>query len=97
MATTELEVSGGPDKADLLKSLANPGREISVPFRIGDGMFEAINDQMESFGTGGTEVTLEGHIHSGIYGGLCFSGTYDLDTRHGRFLMHIPPDAAPAL
>jgi hypothetical protein len=97
MGTTELRVFGGPDKAELLRSLANPGREVRVQFHASDGAFDAAIDRMEPSGTEGTELMVEGHIHSGIYDGLCFAGTYDLGNKKGVFTIHIPPEAAPAL
>src|SRR5262245_61586695 len=98
MATTELQVCDGPDRSELLRSLANPARQIAVQFRTSDGAFDAVIDQMGRCAlAGGNGLALEGHICSGIYSGLCFAGTYDLDTKTGLLAMHIPSDAAPAL
>jgi hypothetical protein len=97
MTTTELLISDGPDKAELLRSLASHRREISTRFCTSDGAFDVIVDQMDPSSANRKRLILEGHFCSGIYSGLCFAGTYDLDTKRGLLMMHIPADAAPAL
>jgi hypothetical protein len=76
MATTELHISDGPDRAELLKSLANLASEVSAS----EGAFDAVIDQMEP--TAKVPSWLwKGTSTQVFYGGLCFAGTCRLDKR----------------
>ena len=87
MASNEVEIRNGPDKADLLRALANPDKHLHVMFETAADAVEAHIDAMEEVGTDGSIFGLRGHLASGNLRGAVFSGTYDVSSRSGRLML----------
>ena len=80
----EIQVSNGPDKADLLRAVTNPDRHLHVIFDTADGPVEAHVDAIEEGGEDGLRFAVRGHLTSGILRGAQFAGEYDSASRSGR-------------
>jgi hypothetical protein len=87
MNTSELHVSNGPDKSDLLRAVTNPDEHLHVPFDTAQGLVEAHIDAIEESGIDGLAFALRGHLTSGNLRGAVFSGIYDTSTRSGRLVL----------
>ena len=87
MASNDLSVSNGPDKADLLRAVANPDAHLHVAFDTADGLVEAHIDAIEEGGNDGLTFSLRGHLTSGNLRGALFSGLYDSASRTGRLVL----------
>jgi hypothetical protein len=79
ISSNELEISGGPDKADLLRAVTNPSRHLHVAF------VEAHID--EEGGDDGLTFALRGHLTSGNLRGAVFFARYDSGSRTGRLVL----------
>ena len=87
MATQELEVRNGPDKADLLRAVTNPDKHVHVSFEtIGDPV-EAHIDSIEEMGTDGMVFGIRGHLAAGNLRGAVFTGIYDCGERAGLLML----------
>jgi hypothetical protein len=86
MSADQIEVSNGPDKADLLRAVANPEKHLHVSFDTPTDAVEAHIDAIEERGDGLT-FALRGHLTSGNLRGAVFSGLYDSGTRTGRLIL----------
>jgi len=53
MVTPRIPVTGGPDKADLLRAVANPDEHLHATFGTPDGLLEAHIDAIEERGIDG--------------------------------------------
>jgi hypothetical protein len=73
MTTNELEIRNGPDKADLLRAVANPDKHLHVMFETSAAAVEAHIDAMEELTTDGSTFQLRGHITSGNLRGAVFA------------------------
>src|SRR5204863_2924213 len=62
MAINELQVSNGPDKADLLRAVTNPAKHLHVTFDTPVDPMEAHLDKIEEIGADGVTFGLRGHI-----------------------------------
>ena len=80
----EIQVSNGPDKADLLRAVTNPDRHLHVIFDTADGPVEAHVDAIEEGGEDGLRFAVRGHLTSGTLRGAQFAGEYDSASRSGR-------------
>jgi hypothetical protein len=87
MSKTELEIRNGPDKADLLRAVANPDKHLHVRFETAAEPVEAHVDAMEELTTDGSAFGLRGHLTSGNLRGAVFTGTYDVSSRSGRLVL----------
>jgi hypothetical protein len=87
MPSNELDVSNGPDKADLLRAVTNPDQHLHVRFETADGPVEAHIDAIEEGGDDGLTFSLRGHLTSGNLRGAVFSGLYDSTNRTGRLVL----------
>ena len=87
MSTNELEISNGPDKADLLRAVANADKHLHVMFETPADAVEAHIDAMEELTTDGSTFGLRGHLTSGNLRGAVFTGTYDVSSRSGRLIL----------
>lgn len=87
MAEVALEVVDGPDKPEMIWSLAYPDREQSVMFKTRAGSVEAIVTRMDEM-PDGFSFTLQGRIASGAHQGEPFTGTYSVERRAGRLLIN---------
>ena len=64
MATSQIPLTGGPDKADLLRAVSNPGQHLHASFGTPDGLLEAHIDAIEERGSDGVDFTVWGHLAS---------------------------------
>jgi hypothetical protein len=80
----EIQVSDGPDKADLLRAVANPDKHLHVIFETADGPVEANLDVIDEGGADGLRFAVRGHLTSGNLKGARFAGEYDSASRSGR-------------
>ena len=87
MATDELEVRTGPDKADLLRAVTNPEQHLHVSFDTPTDPVEAHVDSIEELGRDGVTFGLRGYLTSGNLRGAAFAGAYDTSSRSGRLLL----------
>jgi hypothetical protein len=87
MVSNELVVSNGPDKAELLRAVTNPGQHLHVSFNTPMDMVEAHIDSIEEIGNDGVTFGLRGHLTSGNLRGAVFAGAYDTASRSGRLLL----------
>jgi hypothetical protein len=87
MATRELEVRNGPDKADLLRAVANPDKHLHVSFETSGDLVEAHIDTIEELRSDGMLFGLRGQLATGNLRGAVFTGTYDCGARAGRLLL----------
>jgi hypothetical protein len=87
MATHELEVRNGPDKADLLRAVANSDKHVHVSFETAGDLVEAHIDSIEELRSNGMVFGLRGHLTTGDLRGAVFSGTYDCGSRVGRLTL----------
>jgi hypothetical protein len=85
MSTFLIPVTSGPDKLDLLRSVANPYHYAT--FGTQDGTIEARIDLIEEQGTEGDGFTVWGRLASSNLTGAFFTGTYNCQTRTGRFAL----------
>jgi hypothetical protein len=65
MATRELEVRNGPDKADLLRAVANPDKHLHVSFETSGDLVEAHIDTIEELRSDGMLFGLRGQLATG--------------------------------
>jgi hypothetical protein len=86
MTTNELEVRNGPDKADLLRAVANPNKHLHVMFDTSTDPVEAHIDAIEEMGSDGMTFGLRGHLTSGNFRGVVFGGIYRRKSRDGSEL-----------
>jgi len=84
MTTNELEIRNGPDKADLLRAVANPDKHLHVMFHTASEALEAHIDAIDEEGLDGLRFALRGHLKSEHFRGAHFTGVYDAETRTGR-------------
>ena len=87
MATSQIPVTGGPDKADLLRAVANPDAHLHATFSTPDGLVEAHIDAIEERGIAGVDFTVWGHLASSHLRGAYFTGSYNCETRTGRLAL----------
>ena len=87
MARNEIEVRDGPDKADLLRAVANPDQHLHVSFHTPTDLLEAHIGAIEELGSDGVTFALRGHLTSGDLRGAAFAGAYDTSSRSGRLLL----------
>ena len=86
MPTSKLDVSKGPDKADLLRAVTNPEEHLHVTFSTARGLIEAHLDKIEELSDGVT-FGLRGQLASGDHAGFAFAGTYDTASRTGQLVV----------
>jgi hypothetical protein len=87
MSTSEIEISQGPDKADLLRAVTNPDKHLHVTFHTPVDPVEAHIDTVEEIGTDGFTFGLRGHLASGNLRGAAFTAIYDSSNRRGRLVL----------
>jgi len=87
MSTKKLPISNGPDKADLLRAVANPDKHLHMTFDTPVDPVEVHIDVIEELGNGGTTFDVRGHISSGNLRGAICAGTYDVSSRTGRLVL----------
>jgi hypothetical protein len=85
MSTSLIPVTDGPDKADLLRAVANPYR--NATFATRDDTIEAHIELIEEQGIDGVGFTVWGHLASSNLRGAFFTGTYNCETRTGRLAL----------
>lgn len=87
MSTSEIIVSNGPGKDDLLRAVANPGTHLHVMFHTASEALEAHIDAIDEEGLDGLRFALRGHLRSEHFRGAHFTGVYDAETRTGRLML----------
>jgi hypothetical protein len=87
MSANELEVTNGPDKADLLRAITNQEEHLHVAFDTPTDPVEAHIDAIEETGDDGMTFALRGHVTSGNLRGAVFAGVYDASSRTGRLVL----------
>ena len=87
MSKHEIPVSDGPDKAELLRAVANPKSHLRVMFRTPTEVVEAHVDFFEEITQDGVTFGLKGHLASGNLRGARFAGIYDIENRSGKLLL----------
>jgi hypothetical protein len=87
MAINELQVSNGPDKADLISAVANPAQHLHVTFDTSTDPVEAHLDVIEEIGVDGVTFGLRGYVASGNLRGAVFSGVYNSSSRTGKLVL----------
>jgi len=87
MATLELKVRNGPDKADLLRAVTNPDEHIHVSFETAGDPVEAQIDAIEEMDSDGTLFGIRGHLTAGNLRGALFAGIYDCGERAGLLML----------
>jgi hypothetical protein len=85
MSISLIPVTDGPDKADLLRAVANPYRYTT--FGTQEGNIEARIDLIEGRDTEGVGFTVWGHLASSNLRGAFFTGAYNCETRTGRLAL----------
>jgi hypothetical protein len=83
MPTSKLDVSKGPDKADLLRAVTNPEEHLHVTFSSAGGLVEAHLDKIKEL-SDGVAFGLRGQI---VSGDPPFAGTYDTTSRTGQLVL----------
>lgn len=91
MPTNQLDISNGPDKADLLRAVSNPEQHLHVAFETALDPIEAHIDRLEEVGSDGLTFALKGHLTSGRLRGASFVAAYDCATRTGRLSLTLKP------
>jgi hypothetical protein len=86
-SVSELSVTNGPDRADLLRAVTNPDQHLHVIFATEAEPLEAHLDAIEEVGDEGATFGLKGHIASGKLKGAVFSGIYDSGSRTGTLML----------
>jgi hypothetical protein len=84
MSASEIIVSDGPGKDDLLRAVANPDKHLHVMFHTRSEAIEAHIDAIDEEGLDGLRFALRGRLRSENFRGAHFSGVYDVETRMGR-------------
>ena len=87
MSSNEILVSDGPDKADLLRAVANPDEHLHVTFRTPTEMVEAHVDVIEEITQDGMTFGLRGHLASGSLNGARFAAIYEVGSRSGKLVL----------
>jgi len=87
MSSNAIFVNDGPDKADLLRAVTNPGDHLHVSFRTPTEVVEAHLDMVEEIAVDGTTFGLRGHLASGTLRGARFAAIYEVGTRSGKLVL----------
>jgi hypothetical protein len=87
MSSNAIFVNDGPDKADLLRAVANPDDHFHVRFRTPTEVVEAHLDMVEEIAGDGTTFGLRGHLASGNLRGARFAAIYEVGTRSGKLVL----------
>jgi hypothetical protein len=96
MSSKEILVSDGPDKADLLRAVANPYEHLHVTFRTPTEMVEAHVDMIEEISQDGMTFGLRGHLTYGSLNGARFAAIYEVGSRSGKLVLRRgQPDLEP--
>lgn len=83
MERRPLRIINGPNKPELLYSLAYPQRRHHVHFETADDAFDAHIDEMEEL-EDGFSFMLKGSLTSGLHKGTPFEAVYSVGTRSGE-------------
>jgi hypothetical protein len=81
-----IEVTNGPDKADLMRALSDVEGRLRVSFDTPVDPVEANVDALQEIGDDGVKLALRGHLASDNLRAV-FVGTYDSQTRTGRLVL----------
>jgi len=84
MSASEIIVSNGPGKDDLLRAAASSDKHQHVIFHTRSEAIEAHIDTIDEEGLDGLRFALSGHLRSENFRGAHFAGVYDAETRTGR-------------
>lgn len=87
MSKHEIPVSDGPDKAELLRAVANPDKHLHMMFQTPTEMVEAHVDFIEEITEDGMTFGVKGHIASGNLRGARFAAIYDPGSRSGKLVL----------
>jgi hypothetical protein len=87
MSSNAILVNDGPDKAELLRAIANPDDHLHVTFRTPTELVEAHLDMVEEIAHDGTTFGLRGHLVSGTLSGARFAAIYAVDSRTGKLVL----------
>jgi len=87
--TTRIAVTSGPNKADLLRAVANSDEHLHAIFGTPAGAIEAHIDSVEEIGLDGVDFTVWGHLASTNLRGAIFTGTYNCEARIGRLALKV--------
>ena len=87
MSVSEIVVSDGPGKDDLLRAVANADKDLGVIFRTLGETIEARIDAIDEEGLDGLRFGLRGRLKSANLSGALFTGVYDTETRTGRLVL----------
>ena len=84
MSASEITVSGGPAKDDLLRAVASADKHLPVIFHTPGEAIEAQIDAIDEEGLDGLRFAVRGRLRSANFRGAYFTGVYDAETRTGR-------------
>lgn len=84
MSVSEITVSGGPCREDLLRAAAACGKACPVVFLSSCERLEARIDAIDEESLGGLQFAVRGRLSSPNFAGAYFAGVYDARSRTGR-------------
>jgi hypothetical protein len=81
--STTLEITNGPSKADLLRSVTNVAKGLTTTFETDRGPIEAQIESLDE-SPNGVDFMLTGYATSPILSGIHFRATYNIEEKAGR-------------
>jgi hypothetical protein len=85
MATSQLPLTGGPSRSELLRAASDPTNP--AVFATPVGAIEVQITGVEEIGSDGTDFTVWGHLESTALKGAVFTGNYNCAARIGRLAL----------
>jgi hypothetical protein len=90
MATSQLPLTGGPSRSELLRAASDPTSP--AVFATPVGAIEVHITGVEEIGSDGTDFTVWGQLESTALKGAVFTGNYNCAARIGRLALKTVPD-----
>lgn len=78
-----LDITSGPSKADLLKSVTNVGKGLTTTFETPEGPLEAQIEHIDE-SPNGVEFVISGFATSPALSGIRFTGAYNIEDKVGQ-------------
>lgn len=85
MATTQIPLTSGPSRTDLLRAASDDN--VHAVFGTPVGVIEVQISGVEEIGAGGADFTVWGHLQSSSLKGAVFTGNYNCAARIGRLAL----------
>jgi hypothetical protein len=82
MAISQLPLTGGPSRTELLRAASDPNSP--AVFGTPVGAIEVLITGVQEIGSDGTDFTVWGHLESTALKGAVFTGNYNCAARIGR-------------